>query len=84
MDLIQLMAMHEHGELSPSVFYRRRTLLEITELAGKSKLHTPQSRWRLKKFREALEAEDNNDEIEANGQTICEIVMSALDAYGQR
>lgn len=77
---VQLEAMLERGEPSASVFHRRQTLLAIAERAKRSKGHTPLSRWRLKKFREVLESEQNNDEIEVTGETFCEVVLLAMEA----
>jgi hypothetical protein len=72
--------MLERGELSVTVEHRRQTLIAVAERAARSKGHTPLSRWRLKKFREVLESEQNNDEIEVAGEILCEVVMLAMEA----
>lgn len=78
--LRKLEDMLERGALSASVEHRRQTLIAIAERAQHSKGHTPQSRWRLKKFREVLESEQNNDEVEVAGETFCEVVLLAMEA----
>ena len=82
--LQQLDRMLERGELLASVEHRRQTLIAIAERAKRSKGHTPLSRWRLKKFREVLESEQNNDEVEIAGETFCEVVLLAMEADSQR
>jgi hypothetical protein len=72
--------MLERGELSVCVWHRRHTLLAVCELAAKSKGLDPLSRWRLKKFRAALDSIEGNDEIEVTGETFCEVVMHAMEA----
>jgi hypothetical protein len=77
--------MYEHGALSVSVCYRCHTLLALCDLAAKAKgVHDPLSRWRLKRFRAALESMEGNDEIEVTGDIICEIVMLASKAFERR
>lgn len=78
--LAQLGAMLERGELSASVEYRRHTLLAIAARANRSKSHTPASRKRLKAFREMLEREQNNYEVEVTGEMFCEVLLHAMDA----
>jgi hypothetical protein len=81
----QVFAMFEHGALSSSVFYRRHTLLSLCEMAAKAKgVHDPLSRWRLKRFRAALEGMEGNDEVEVTGETLCETVMLAMSALKPR
>ncbi len=81
----QVFAMLEQGELSVSVYYRRHTLLALCELAAKAKgVHDPHSRWRLKRFRAALEAMEGNDEIEVTGEAMCDLVMLASNAFEGR
>lgn len=76
-----VVAMYEHGALSVSVYHRRHTLLALCELAAKSKgVHDPLSRWRLKRFRAALESMEGNDEVEVTGEMLCETVMLAMNA----
>lgn len=79
----QLYAMLEKGELSPSLYYRRRTLIAIAELAKDSGGHTPATRRRLKAFREYLAQEQNNDEVEVTGEILCEVVLLALGALSR-
>ena len=70
--------MYERGAFSPSVFYRRHTLLALCELAAKAKgVHDPLSRWRMKQFRAALDAMEGNDEVEVTGEAMCDLVMLA-------
>ena len=81
----QVFAMLEMGELSASLWYRRSTLLALCDLAAKAKgRQDPLSRWRLKRFRAALEAIEGNDEIEVTGETLCETVMLALGEFDPR
>lgn len=79
----QLYGMLEKGELSPSLYYRRQTLIAIAELAKGSAGHTPPSRRRLKAFREYLGQEQNNDEVEVTGEILCEVVMHALRSFSR-
>lgn len=80
-----VLAMYEHGALSPSVWERRHTLLALCELAARAKgAHDPASRARLRRFRAMLEAMEGNDEIEVTGETICETVMLAAAAFDKR
>jgi hypothetical protein len=62
-----------------TVWIRRHLLLRIAELAKKSKSHTPPSRWRLKKFRAYLDGLEGNDEIEVEGEILCEVLMLAME-----
>lgn len=78
--LRQLGSMLERGELSASIEYRRQTLIAVAERATRSKTHTPASRRRLKVFRDMLESEQNNDEVEVTGEMFCEVLMHAMDA----
>ena len=80
LDLQQLVAMLERGELSPALYYRRSTLLAIAEQARTSKSHTPLTRARLKRFRAALDAMEGDDEVEVTGEALCEVVMLAIGA----
>ena len=80
LDLQQLFAMLERGELSPGLYYRRRTLLAVAALAKTSKSHTPLTRSRLKKFRAVLDEMEGNDEVEVTGEALCEVVMLAIGA----
>jgi hypothetical protein len=81
----EMVSMLEQGELSASVFYRRNTLIALTELAARAKgSHDPLSRWRLKTFRAALDATEGNDEVEVTGETLCETVMLALTYVARR
>lgn len=80
LSLAQLEGMLERGELSASVEHRRQTLISIAEQAKASRGHTPASRRRLKAFREMLEADQNNDEIEVTGEMFCEVVLLATGA----
>lgn len=81
----QVFVMLEQGELSASLWYRRHTLLALCDLAAKAKgVHDPLSRWRLKRFRAALEVMEGNDEIEVTGETMCETVMLAMSALESR
>ncbi len=73
----QLDAMLERGEISVTVEHRRQTLIAIAELAKRSKDHTPMSRARLKAFRLSLNSEQDNDELEINGETFCEVALHA-------
>jgi hypothetical protein len=78
-------SMLERGELSASVWYRRNTLIALTELAAQAKRsHDPMSRWRLKKFRAALDAMEGNDEIEVSGEILCETVVLAMTRIASR
>lgn len=70
----------EKGEISSAVHVRRYDLLRIAELAKKSRGHTPPSRYRLKKFRAHLDSLEGNDEIEVEGEALCEVVMLAMEA----
>lgn len=82
---LDLYRMLEKGELSPSLWYRRSTLLALTELAARARgRHDPLSRWRLKKFRTALDAMEGNDEIEVTGEVLCETVMLAITFLASR
>jgi hypothetical protein len=81
--LVQLEAMLERGELSPSVFHRRLTLMAIAGLATKSKSHTPGSRRRLKALHAALDGMEGNDEIEVTGETFTEVLLHAMEGHGQ-
>jgi hypothetical protein len=74
--------MLERGELSSSLAYRRQTLLAVAEIAKGAKSHTRSSKTRLKKFREMLDSEQNNEEIEVAGEILCEVVMLAMHAKG--
>ncbi len=78
--LLQLGSMLERGEVSASVEYRRQTLIAIADRANRSKTHTPASRRRLKVFREMLESDQNNDEIEVTGEMFFEVLLQAMDA----
>jgi len=81
----ELENMLEHGEISVSLFYRRSTLVALTELAALAKgTHSPMSRWRLKTFRAELERMEGNDEIEITGEMLCETVMHAMTYLGAR
>lgn len=54
-----------------SSWHRRHALLALAELAAKAKAgHNPQSRWRLRRFCEALAAIEGNDEIEVTRETV--------------
>jgi hypothetical protein len=77
-----IIPMYERGALSPSVYYRRHTLLALCELAAKAKgIHDPLSRWRLRHFRAVLESMEGNDEIEVTGEAMCDLVMMASGAF---
>jgi hypothetical protein len=76
----QLLPMLEKGELSTAVYYRRHLLLQVADLALTARSHTPMSRWRVRKFRGHLESLEGNDEIEVEGETLCEVVMLAMEA----
>ena len=75
-----LLPLLEQGELSSAVYHRRHLLLRIAELAKTSKSHTPSSRARLKRFRAHLESLENNDDVEVEGEAMCEVLMLAMDA----
>jgi hypothetical protein len=75
-----LMPMLEKGEISSAVYVRRHDLLRMAELARTSKGHTPLSRYRLKKFRAVIDEMEGNDEVEVEGQALCEIVLLAMEA----
>lgn len=76
--------MLETGHLSVIIAHRRQTLIAVADLAKDAKSHTPYSRARLKRFRETLESEQNNDEIEVTGEMLCEVVMLAMEAKSSR
>jgi hypothetical protein len=72
-------------DTAASSWHRRHTLLALTELAAKAKgTHDPQSRWRLKRFREALAAMEGDDEVEVTGEALCETLMLAMNALEAR
>jgi len=53
--------------------------IALTKLAAQAKgSHDPLSRWRLKTFRAALDAVEQNDEVEVTGEILCETVLHAL------
>lgn len=77
-----IMPMYEHGALSVSVFYRRHTLLALCELAARAKgVHDALSRWRLKRFRAALEEMEGNDEVEVTGEAMCDLLQMASGGF---
>ena len=76
--------MYEQGALSVNLWYCRHTLLALCELATKSHSHAAPSRWRLKAFRATLDSMEGNDEVEVTGETLCEMVMHAMDASTPR
>ena len=51
-----------------------------TRQALTAKSHTPLSRWRVRQFRSHLEGLEGNDDIEVEGETLCEVVMLAMEA----
>ena len=63
------------GELSSVVYHRRQTQIAVADLAKTSKRHTLLSRWRLKRFRAMLDTMEGNDQVEGNGETMCETIV---------
>jgi hypothetical protein len=83
--IADLYNMFERGELSSSLYYRRHTLLAVTELAALAKhSHDASSRWRLKKFRAELERMEGNDEVEVTGEIVCETLLLAIEYMHSR
>lgn len=81
----QVDAMLEQGELSPSLWVRRDTLVALAELAALARnTHDPLSRWRMKKFRATLAEIEANDEVEVTGETLCETALLALTYLASR
>jgi hypothetical protein len=68
----------QKSEVLTTVWIRRHLLLRIAELARKSKGHTSLSRWRLKQFRAYLDGLEGNDEIEVEGEIMCEVLQLAM------